>query len=117
MFYRLKQVDFDGTATYSNTVFVPIAPADEKQEVIFQTFPNPVERSQRLNLVFENLGGQDLLIVLRYMQGRELYMKTVYHASEDNYEVIEVSQTIPAGQYIITATSDNAIYNSKLMIR
>ena len=117
MFYRLKQVDFDGTATYSNTVFVPIAPADEKQEVIFQTFPNPVERGQRLNLAFENLGGQDLLIVLRYMQGRELYMKTVYHASEDNYEVIEVSQTIPAGQYIITATSDNAIYNSKLMIR
>lgn len=117
-FYRLRQVDYDGTEDYSNTVYVPALPeGDDKTEVIFQTFPNPIERGNRLNLVLENLDGKDLLLVLRDVNGRELYVKTTYIREDKQYEVIELSETIPAGQYIITATSDNAVYNSKLMVR
>ena len=90
---------------------------DGKSEVIFQTFPNPIEKGNRLNLVLENLDGQDLLLVLRDMNGREIFVKTIYVAADRQYEVLEISQTIPAGQYIITATSDNSVYNSKLMVR
>ena len=91
--------------------------SDDKTEVIFQTFPNPRERGNRLNLVLENLDGKDLMLVLRDVNGRELYVKTTYITEDKQYEVIDLSETIPAGQYIITATSDNAVYNSKLMVR
>ena len=118
LFYRLNQVDFDGKSELSEVVFVPYSEAnDGKSEVIFQTFPNPIEKGNRLNLVLENLDGKDLLLVLRDMNGREIFVKTVYIASDKQYEVMEISQTIPAGQYIITATSDNSVYNSKLMVR
>ena len=117
-FYRLRQVDFDGTEDFSNAVYVRTLPTnDDKTEVIFQTFPNPIERGNRLNLVLENLDGQDLLLVLRDINGRELYVKTTYISEDKQYEVIDLSETIPAGQYIITATSDDAVYNSKLMVR
>ena len=43
--------------------------------------------------------------------------KTTYITEDKQYEVIDLGETIPAGQYIITATSDNAVYNSKLMVR
>ena len=118
LFYRLKQVDFDAKYEYSEVVFVPYSDNnDGKSEVIFQTFPNPIEKGNRLNLVLENLDGQDLLLVLRDMNGREIFVKTIYVAADRQYEVLEISQTIPAGQYIITATSDNSVYNSKLMVR
>ena len=70
-----------------------------------------------MNLVLENLDGKDLLLVLRDLNGKEIFVKTAYIASDKQYEVMEISQTIPAGQYIITATSDNSVYNSKLMVR
>lgn len=118
LFYRLRQVDYDGKYQYSEVSYVPPKTANsEKTEVIFQTFPNPIEKGNLLNLVFENLEGKDLLLVLRDMNGRELFVKTVYVASTNQYEVIELSATIPAGKYIITATSDDSIYNSKLMVR
>jgi hypothetical protein len=118
LFYRLKQVDFDAKYEYSEVVFVPYSDNnDGKSEVIFQTFPNPIEKGNRLNLVLENLDGQDLLLVLRDMNGREIFVKTIYVAADRQYEVLEISQTIPAGQYIITATSDNSVYNSKLILR
>lgn len=118
LFYRLNQVDFDGKSELSEVVFVPKSEnTDGKSEVIFQTFPNPIEKGNRLNLVLENLDGKDLLLVLRDVNGKEIYVKPVFINADKQYEVMEISQTIPAGQYIITATSDNSVYNSKLMVR
>ena len=118
LFYRLNQVDFDGKSELSEVVFVPKSEnTDGKSEVIFQTFPNPIEKGNRLNLVLENPDGKDLLLVLRDVNGKEIYVKPVFINADKQYEVMEISQTIPAGQYIITATSDNSVYNSKLMVR
>ena len=40
--YRLKQIDFDGTTTYSNTVEVDLSPASYN---LSQNFPNPFNPS------------------------------------------------------------------------
>lgn len=118
LYYRLKLIDFDGSYTYSNIAFVPeLERGVVPEEKVIQTIPNPVDRGSVITLLFENFHDETLLIVLRDAQGREFFAKVMYIPDSGYYEVTEISEIIPAGTYIITATSKNEMFNNKLIIR
>lgn len=54
-YYRLKQVDFDGTYTYSEVVAVRI-PAPANVSNVWKAFPNPNKGGERFNLELVNRG-------------------------------------------------------------
>lgn len=71
-YYRLKQTDFDGNYTYSN--IVPVKYEDNAQGNL-SLFPNPIEGGNLLNVSFEDIEEEEVLVVLRDITGKEFYSK------------------------------------------
>ncbi len=57
-------------------------------------------------------------MVLRDIQGRE-FLTTVLLTTENNQTPIKIdgTETLLPGVYIVTATSNDKIYNSKLLVK
>ncbi|MGY6521870.1 MAG: glycine-rich domain-containing protein [Mongoliitalea sp.] len=53
-YYRLKQVDFDGTHVYSDVVGVKIPASTQKGSNAWKAFPNPNKGGERFNLELVN---------------------------------------------------------------
>jgi hypothetical protein len=88
-YYRLKQVDYDGTISYSSIIYIKQAAAQR-----FSLYPNPT--SGLLNLANKE-GGGALHIFIYDFNGRETLQKTYMPAS---VMTIDVRQLIK-GKYII----------------
>jgi hypothetical protein len=71
-YYRLKQTDFDGKYSFSNIVSVNY---NNTAEGDLNLFPNPIEAGSILNILFEDINGGEVLVVLRDITGREFYSK------------------------------------------
>ncbi|MCE3279181.1 MAG: hypothetical protein K0S44_1372 [Bacteroidetes bacterium] len=112
-YYRLKQTDFDGRSTYSSIKPVDFA-AD--QEFSFVVYPNPNTGSD-ISLEVNAPLDQEILVVVKDISGKENYSKVVILKNEnDNVIVIDPSKKLSAGIYFITATSQQSIYNKKMIV-
>ncbi len=112
-YYRLKQVDFDGKTSYSEIVPVAFEKNIEKNITVL---PNPVKRGEAIYLEINGFKGNNILLVLRDMQGKEFYTKA--HIIESNYQLkaIQLDNNIPAGTYLIVASSANDLVTQKIII-
>jgi len=107
-FYRIKQVDINGAVYYSDIVFTKNI---SNAKSLFSLFSN----SESSNNI-KNYTKKDLLVVLIDGYQKE-YIAKVNIISRDNKLVITQSNIIlPKGTYIITATSDDAIYGKKTIV-
>ena len=111
-YYRLKQTDYDGNYTHSNVV--PVNFINDLGG--FNIFPNPVENGGILSLDFEDFE-EEVLVVLRDVTGKEFYSKLYLDIEKGKLIGIPIEDIIPAGIYLITATSENQIYSKKLIVR
>lgn len=80
-------------------------------------FPNPVVRGQELNIQFSEIIESEVLIVLRDIKGEEFYSKVFLKYEDKSLIAIPIDKTIPSGVYLVTASSENQIYNQKLIIK
>jgi len=110
-YYRLKQTDYDGNFEYFNIVPVKVDEYNGKINI----FPNPVMKNENLNISFGNFG-QEILLVIRDLKGQEFFSKAKLNVKENNVVAVPISDDIPSGIYIVTATSENQIYNQKIII-
>lgn len=113
-YYRLKQTDFDGKSSYSNIVPVEYNPDSDPG---ISLFPNPSDEGTTTYLSLNQLEGQEVLVVLRDIAGRELFSKVMIIGSNSELIAIDQQGTLAKGSYIITATNANKIYNKKLIIK
>lgn len=113
-YYRLKQTDYDGAFSYSNVVPVKHI---KKLNQEMSLFPNPVVRGQELNIQFSEIIESEVLIVLRDIKGEEFYSKVFLKYEDKSLIAIPIDKTIPSGIYLVTASSENQIYNQKLIIK
>ncbi|HXP51694.1 MAG TPA: T9SS type A sorting domain-containing protein, partial [Bacteroidia bacterium] len=114
-YYRLKQTDKNGNYTYSNIVPVNF---DVNQNMVI--CPNPVTANTTgVGLkVTGYSGGQQVIVVLRDVQGREFLTTVLVTVDNNNIPIkIEGTETLLPGTYIVTASSNNKIYNSKLVVK
>jgi hypothetical protein len=117
LFYRINYVMFSGESVTSNASFVPAYDdLSMFEERLIKTIYDPIRVGAKLNLFFVNFKSEDLLLVLRDQCSQEFYAKVKYLPKEDTYLVTNVSGDIPSGQYLITASSKQHIYSSKLRI-
>ncbi|GEM_PF-6569279 len=112
-FYRLKQVDFDGTFWISNASVVEFQGELSELEVLI--YPNPAERGSNVRFQSKQFDKSDLLICLTGIDGKNYYCKM--HKEGDQTAVIDLSESIPAGNYIITASSAKGLVSKRLVIR
>jgi len=111
-YYRLRQVDFDGTETFSEmrTIKTYDALADE-----MGLYPNPTDGA--FHLVLANSGEEEVLVVLRDISGKEFYSKVIITSTDKHIEAIDLSGALPSGIYIITASTKNELYSQKLIVK
>ena len=112
LYYRLKQVDFDGTFSYSDIVNVSYdVPAEF---VLSQNFPNPFNPSTRISYFvpkesFVSIKVYDFL-------GREVTTLVSETKSTGSYELSFDASSLPSGTYFYTLIADNYSSTKKMIV-
>ena len=116
-YYRLKQTDFNGEFEYFNIVPIKYDPNISKEGGDLNLFPSPVRLGEIVNVEFENIYEEQLLVVLRNIRGQDFYSKIVINSEDGKLVGVPINQDLPSGIYLITATSENQIYSKKLIVK
>jgi len=112
IYYRLKQVDFDGTFSYSYVVNVSYdVPADF---VLKQNYPNPFNPSTAISYFvpkesFVSIKIYDFL-------GREITTLVNETKSTGSYELLFNASSLPSGTYFYVMTADNYSHTKKMVL-
>ena len=112
IYYRLKQVDFDGTFSYSDVVNVTYdVPAEF---VLRQNYPNPFNPSTTINYFvpeesFVSIKIYDFL-------GREVRTVVNETKSTGSYELLFNASSLPSGTYFYVMTADNYSNTKKMVL-
>jgi len=114
-YYRLKQTDKNGATTYFTMVPVTIS-ADGQQPQI-TLYPNPIDNTNDLRIELAGYNKKEVLVVLRDIQGKEFLTKVLLSEEDDHVFLVNDTRKLPEGTYIITATSNDKIFNYKLIVR
>jgi len=112
-YYRLKQTDIDGKYTYSQIVPVNF----ESESFDFKIVPNPASGN---NITMQLSGLQDknpVLVVITDVLGRIYYSKVVMNDLNGSTQIVlQSSEPLAEGVYIITASENNRLISKRLVI-
>ncbi len=108
-YYRLKQVDLNGNFIYSELVAVKF-----QNNNSLSIYPNPSNGPFNVSISGQN--GKEVLVLVRDIEGREIYAKLIVVSSDKEVVVIDLSGKLASGVYVVIATSDNTIYEKKIVI-
>jgi hypothetical protein len=112
IYYRLKQVDFDGTFSYSDVVNVTYdVPA---KFVLNQNFPNPFNPSTTINYFVPK--ESFVSIKLFDFLGREVTTLVSETKSTGSYELSFNASSLPSGTYFYVMTADNYSTTKKMVL-
>ena len=109
-YYRLKQVDFDGSFELSYVVDVNLK-ASSKFELIGIS-PSPASSFTYLTL---NATANDNAIINIYDNKGGLLVKDVVEVKEGSNEIKLDISTFPSGIYLLSVTGNNSIVNTRVV--
>jgi hypothetical protein len=109
----LKLTGQNNESTYSNSIKVNYTFAEKRQTNVVR---KPLT-SADLKLFLKNENNAEILMVLRDANGNEVYSKVIVAVENSEITGIDPENKLAAGTYIITATSNNLLYNQKLIVR
>jgi hypothetical protein len=107
VYYKLKQVDVDGKATFSSIVKLALG-----SKTTFDVFPNPF--SSNLTVAFGASKASKANLIVRNSTGNMVYSKTVNVSKGNNSILISNLPTLSSGIYYISIYNDELNYNGKL---
>ncbi len=110
-YYRLRQVDYDGSYEYSLTRAVEGIQTTGDLSV----FPNPT--SAAVNLRFGNLQSKHATIRIYAADGRLVYQQTALDITTNQVVELPAVADFAAGAYLIQVQLDNEKYISKKFIK
>lgn len=101
-YYRLKQVDYDGTSSYSMIRTVDLNSVVQRAELL--VYPNPVR--DRINLQFTGFKSNEFLLRIYDANGKLVYDKQlILPAGQGLYEINRTANMLQ-GYYIVIATDE-----------
>lgn len=111
-YYRLKQVNYNGQTNYSKTVSVKF---DFFESDKFDVLANPC--SGIMTLSTKGCQKKEVLVVLYDLMGKRIYSKvSVQDSGKYFFTALDSSSKIPPGVYLVIGSSENEMYNQKLVI-
>src|ERR1051326_4649118 len=105
-YYRLKQFDKDGKYAFSDMIAVKL-----KMENSIAVYPNPANGP--FNVSIKANSGDNVLIVVRDVQGKEFYSKVVILANDKEVIAVDPEGKLSSGVYMVVASSNDNIYEKK----
>lgn len=116
-FYRLKQIDFDGTTSYSNVIQADCKSSSVK-EASFSVYPNPVIAGNAISMEWNNLMDESVLVVVRDMLGKEYYSKVVINEFNETFvHAVDIQNRLTPGIYLVIGASKNKLFNETLIVK
>lgn len=109
--YRLKQVDFDGSFAYSQTVEVDLTPSEFN---LSQNFPNPFNPETKINYSVPTRSY--VAITLYSISGSEVKTLVSGYMEAGTHSVVLNASELPSGVYFYKMTSDNFTAVKKLTL-
>lgn len=113
VYYRLKQVDYDGKSEIFNTIYLNYFTMEKSINV----YPIPLMRTDEINVEITGFKGEEVVLILIDEMGIEFYSKVIISESDSEIHVIYLQNDIPSGMYIIKGSSLNYLYNKKIIIK
>ncbi|OFY89868.1 MAG: hypothetical protein A3K10_15330 [Bacteroidetes bacterium RIFCSPLOWO2_12_FULL_31_6] len=111
-YYRIRQIDVNGKSYYSEMV---VAMNVNYVNPLLSLFSNSQKNPKYSRL--KNYNENNILVVLLDNNGNE-YISKINLVSENKRLVVTYSNVnLPTGDYLISATSDDAIYGKKIMVK
>ena len=105
VYYRLKQVDFDGKKSYSKVVSVKL----KKGTGDFTVSPNPF--SSYVNINIDWTKNETSVVKVLSMSGKQLASKNVQLHKGTNYVALQELSSLPAGNYLLQFnTTEGSIF-------
>jgi hypothetical protein len=111
-YYRLKQIDFDGTSEYSNIVEVVYGAVAEF--ALEQNYPNPFNPTTKINYSIKEKGNVELKIF--DLLGSEIATLVNEEKTPGNYEVFFDASNLSSGVYLYTIKSSSFVQTRKMML-
>ncbi|MBQ1654034.1 MAG: T9SS type A sorting domain-containing protein, partial [Bacteroidales bacterium] len=109
-YYRLVQVDYDGTSTTSEIIVANCLGTDGEPEVL--AYPNPV--GDDLTLRFENFGNIQATVEVYDMLGRMVHTQKV-NCSQNDYEVVLRLAGLSDGTYNVRISTKELVINRQVI--
>ena len=94
-YYRLRQIDKDGKATFSEIIV--IKNGNVKQFELVNTFPNPTK--ENVNITFNSLTENKVNIIVTNLLGKVVLTQSLVTQKGMNKVVVNTT-TLPAGNYL-----------------
>ncbi|MCH8904756.1 MAG: T9SS type A sorting domain-containing protein, partial [Bacteroidetes bacterium] len=112
VYYRLKQTDFNGEFEYSDVISVTMKLSKPE----FDVYPNPSNGSG-ISLRFKNQDWDKLLVVLYNTNGELIYSEVVLQDGFTSKFALGISETLSPGIYFVVGSSNDQIYQQRLIIQ
>ncbi len=111
--YRLKQIDFDGTFTYSNEIEVQVD-FTPKDFVLYQNYPNPFNPSTVISYQLPVTGNVTLKVY--DLLGKEVVVLVNQKQEPGIYEIIFNADNLSAGVYFYQLKADGFMNTKKIIL-
>ena len=112
-YYRLKQTDFDGNPIYSQTASINNSNALSSS---LNIFPNP-GNGNTFNLMFAGNENDKMMIDIYDSEGQKVYSGIIYNSNAKESNVINPSEKLASGVYMVVATSANEIITKQFIVK
>ncbi len=111
-YYRLVQVDYDGTRTVSEVIVANCVESATDGEPEVEAYPNPF--SSDLTVVLDNFGNRVATIEVYDMLGKLIYTNKIY-APQNSYETILNLSNLPSGAYTVRVSTNDFVINRNVV--
>jgi len=109
IYYRLRQVDFDGSVTYSEVVQVKL----DRDYVTPDIYPNPVRNEQSLVIDFGDIPDSPVHINIVDMSGKQVYYRD-FPGGQNRFDI--PINGLTKGMYIVNGQFDEYHFYKKLIV-
>jgi hypothetical protein len=111
-YYRIKQTTKEGLVIYSS---IRTLKSYDALAMEMNLVPDPCDKNFKDEL--GSYSEEEILVVLRDKVGNEYYSKINLINDECTIEAVQKGEELPAGEYVVTASSKNELYTQSIVIK
>jgi len=112
IYFRVKQINTDGSAVYSSQV--KIGQAEIQEFILGQNFPNPFNPSTQISV--EVLEASEFEIVVYGLEGQEIEVLFKGYLTQGEYQFKFDGSDLPSGIYLYKISSPNFNQTKKMIL-
>ena len=108
-YYRLKQVDFDGTIIYHKIISTECQSQSSNPELTVKLYPNPAEK--QLNIILNNTDCNNCKVDFINTTGQVVLSADL--STETNIDI----SNLPKGIYLVVVKAEDEVFKEKVIVK